>query len=183
MSHKLRFCKLTSHKIQCYFCWTCTKSYLTRDPSQHQDSQVYSTDDAKQLPFFFLPTSPLYLFLFSKTVQRQLTFMNYTVLKLFLKSLTYYCADLEKSRSLGFSNIESRSRTDDHEHLEVSQVWLSEGRCVFTFIPLMQLKLHHQVIKLFSEYTVLNAAVKLVTSDILIKGASCWISLLLKMLL
>ena len=84
---------------------------------------ICSTDDAKWQPFlFFLSNSLLHLFLFSKAVQRQLIFMNSTGLNLVLKSLAYYCADLEKTSSLGFNNIEKRSRTDDYEHVEVSHV-------------------------------------------------------------
>lgn len=60
----------------------------------------------------------------------------------------------------------------------MSKVWLSGGRHVYMSKPLMQLELYHQVITFFNEYTLLNAEVKLVISDTLIEGASCWIHLL-----
>lgn len=109
-------------------------------------------------------------------------FINSTGLKLVLKTLMYYCADLKKSSTLGFNNREKRCWTDNHEHLKVSQVWLSGGRHVYMSKPLKQLELYHQVITFLNEYMFLNAAVKLVISDILIEGAPCWIHLL-KMLL
>lgn len=80
------------------------------------------------------------------------------------------------------STIEKKDAGQITMNLKLYQVWLSEGRHVYMSKPLMQLELYLQVITFLNEYTFLSAAVKLVISDTLIEGASCWIHLL-KMLL